>query len=211
MLFKLCAALSHLVYSKSDKLLFTTIGNATYIAFKGTEHWYDMLNCNVYSMYESESFTFLHMTINSACKTYLFQLFNDHSDTIAKIVAESKKVVFTGHSLGGFVAHVCAEIYGTTAISFGAPRFFKQIDKVNGKHYRVCHQHDKIPHLPDYKTWKHVESTKIVVGKDEEQVDNKYENQYTFLVTHLLNLNYQYHSIDTYVDTIKKTTPNQHT
>lgn len=202
----ICLALSVLVYEKKENILVNETDKVVFISFKGTSSTYDMFRYNIYSMFVSKTFQFMHMNLNVAIKAYLLEIFNKYRNVIESHVYGKKHVVFTGHSLGGFLAHVFAEIYGKHAVSFGSPRFFKRLDKVGGTHVRVMHKYDKVPFLPNENLWCHapglcviLPERKIIKDNTGDKIRANYVSQVMTLYANIFNMNYNYHLILNYL------------
>lgn len=91
---------------------------------------------------------------------------NDLDDLMNQDVFKGKKVVITGHSLGGALATLCSVYFCQKSIeikavyTFGQPRvgnpeFAAYYDSIlREKHFSVFHKDDRVPRLPGSKTGK---------------------------------------------------------
>lgn len=89
---------------------------------------------------------------------------------LMKMTTDVKRIVFSGHSLGGALAQIAAAYYGDVfeelfiaCYTFGSPRvgnshFVEWFTKSVDDHVRIAHDRDPIPMIPSMFYWVHTEN-----------------------------------------------------
>lgn len=179
------AELSHAVYTQgleygNDRILYKIKNNTLCIAFAGTDDFNDWLE-NLYLIPKGiwhrgfyRSFDALILSVENIISTYKDR-FN--------------KIIFTGHSKGGATAHIFAQKYKATAISFNAPKcVFKFVSRPSIDGIRVYMENDLIAELPKL-TYQHPKIKSLKLEFNGNPIDaHRIEN-----IINILELELQEH------------------
>lgn len=91
------------------------------VAISGTDHRRDWLdNINIFPLNPHHN------------------KYRQYAEDIINEVGYNSSIIFTGHSAGGAIAHICADLTDASAVSFGAPMISKKNYVVKGTHIRYA-------------------------------------------------------------------------
>jgi hypothetical protein len=193
------------------------------ITFRGTESGRDVLtdlNCILVELplenVKDSEYPCVHWGFHNQfeeLKPDLDKILKDYYDSSATI---EKRVVFSGHSLGGGLATISAVNYAylyrdivVDCVTFGSPRvgnpkFVEYFNKGINKSYRFVNDNDPIPCLPTAWRYKHVKGCKWI-HNDKIKEEITAWRGWRFIKNYLLSfIGYGYdasndHSCDVYI------------
>ena len=135
----------------SDQWAYAVSGNTMFIAIAGTNDRNDVCNELKFHPSKLDGVGLVHSGfMNGAKNVQKYTL-----GIVHHAVQNNLAVVICGHSYGGIVAQILAEIfirqyndYNISSISFGSPRGFSTFAKVIAKHIRCVIDDDPVPLTP---------------------------------------------------------------
>ena len=145
-LIKLCGKLSEEVYDNCTEVKdlgysITHLADLTLVSIRGTSN----------ARNAARDINVIPWKFGSFFSTWGFvRAFNKLSPKILKELGDNRKVIFTGHSLGGAVATLFAEKLGVGCVTFGAPRvYFKYWSfESSVDHVRIYMSDDPVASIP---------------------------------------------------------------
>ena len=132
---------SYLYTGSQDGFYYLKEGNV--IIVSGTDSWFDWKdNFDVFP-----------------CRPY-HKAFTQYAEGILNEISVNRNTVFIGHSAGGAIAHICAALSGTEAVSIGSPWFQSRPAYNTSRHIFYASKGDVISQLGF--GFKHLSNTKRV-------------------------------------------------
>ena len=215
-IFDKCGKCPILKETPSDCQYFTTYYNdSLLICFRGTESKKDILldinisrskfivpNYNI-KMYVHEGFL---TQFNEVCHDLTNEIESYKNDI--SIDNKKKKIIFTGHSLGGALAtlgtcyfSILNRDLSVNCITYGSPRvgcneFKKKFNKYCDKSFRYVNENDPVPSLPSSWRYKHVKGCNWI---NNDKIVNEIMpwRFYRFCKSYILSFfGYGYNAID---------------
>lgn len=128
---------------------------------------------------------------------------------LLKLTDDAKRIIFSGHSLGGALAQIAAAYYGDifeelfiTCYTFGSPRvgntyFVEWFSNSVDEHVRVVNEGDPVPMIPTMFYWTHTKNICIKLSDNIQYLKN--DTPWYKRIFELFKSHVSHHSCDEYI------------
>ena len=183
------------------------VGDTVHVTFRGTSSIQDVLKDLDIKRTRITGKIKVHKGFYTQFQSVQIKL----TKSLIKLTENAKRIIFTGHSLGGALAQIAAAYYGdvfedlfVTCYTFGSPRvgnshFVEWFSKNVDEHVRVVNEFDPVPMIPTMFYWKHANDICIKLTSDNRIKYINNDTPWYKRIFKLFNSDVKEHSCDEYV------------